>query len=229
LVSRLTGALSSVAAVAGGAFIILFVGCYVAADPHLYVDGVVRLVPRAYRTRARALIQAVVRTLRWWLLAKVIEMVVVGGLVTAGLLILGIPLAGTLGGLAGVLTFIPNIGPIVSTVPPLLLALAISPERALAVALLVWGVHGIEGFFVTPIVEQRTVKLPPAVTIGVQLLLGAVSGGIGVALAAPLAAAGLVLVRGIYVEDVLGDLPGNRPVGPEAGAFQHVASAGAQS
>lgn len=205
LLSRLTGALSSAAAIAGGALIVLFVGCYVAAEPGLYVDGVVRLIPTTYRPRARTILGEVVHTLRWWLVAKVISMVVVAALVTTGLMILGIPLAWTLGGLAGVLTFIPNIGPILSVIPPLLLALVISPERALGVALLVWGVHGVEGFFVTPIAEQRAVKLPPALTIAVQLLLGAVCGALGVALAAPIAAAGMVLVHDVYIEDVLRD------------------------
>jgi predicted PurR-regulated permease PerM len=104
-----------------------------------------------------------------------------------------------------VLAFIPNIGPIISAVPAILIALATSPERAVGVALLFWGVHALEGLFVTPVAERRAVKLPPALTIGVQVLLGLAGGVLGVALAAPLTAAGLVLVRMLYVEDVLGD------------------------
>lgn len=205
LIARLTGALSSAAALLGGAFIILFVGCYVSAEPRLYAAGVIRLTPLAYRGRAWVILHDVVHTLRWWLVAKVISMTVVGALVTTGLLLIGIPLAWTLGALAAALTFIPNVGPMLSVGPPLLLALTMSSEQALAVILLFWGVHTIEGFFVTPIAERRALKLPPALTIAGQVLLGVAGGVLGVALAAPLVATGLVLVRSVYIEDVLGD------------------------
>jgi len=207
LIARITGALSSAAALLGGAFIVLFVGCYVSAEPRLYVEGLVKLMPLGYRPRARIIVAQLVHTLRWWLVAKTISMIVVGALVTAGLLLIGVPLAWTLGALAAVLTFIPNIGPILSVVPPLLLALVISPERALAVVLLFWAVHGIEGFFVTPVAERRAVKLLPALTISGQVLLGMIGGALGVALAAPFVAAGLVIVRSVYIEDMLGDRP----------------------
>lgn len=215
LFASATGIVSSTFAVIAGVVVIVFTGFYLAADPATYVEGVVRLFPLDRRARARAVLAELATVLRWWLLARVISMVVVGTLVTIGLRVLGVPLAFTLGPLAALLTFIPNIGPILSAAPPILLALSIDPRLAIPVALLFWGVHAAEGMFLTPIVEQRTVKLPPVLTLSAQVLLAVLVGAIGVALAAPLTAVGMVLVRRFYVEDALGDrasLPGTRRI-----------------
>lgn len=205
VLARLTSVLSSTVALATAAFIVLFTGFYLAVEPELYLRGILRLFPPARRPRWRAILNDAGALLRRWLMAKAVSMIAVGALVTLGLYLLDIPLVWTLGALATVLTFIPNIGPILSAVPPVLLALAISPERALSVVLLFWGVHAFEGFFVTPLIERGAVKLPPALTIAMQVLLGITAGALGVALAAPLTAVGIVLVRSVYVEDVLGD------------------------
>lgn len=207
LFAKATGILSSTLAAAAGVVVILFAGFYLAAEPAQYIDGVVQLFPLDRRGRARDVLMEIGTTLRWWLISKVIAMAAVGVVITAGLWALGVPLAFTLGPLAALLTFIPNIGPILSAVPPILLALASDPRQALWVALLFWGVHAVEGFFLTPLVEERAVKLPPVLTLTAQVLLAVLVGGIGVALAAPLTAAGMVLVRRVYVEDVLGDRP----------------------
>jgi len=175
--------------------IVVFVGMYVGAEPARYVDGALAMIPPARRPDARILLSRVAHSLRWWLVAKTLSMLAVGTLVTVGLLVLGIPLAGTFGLLAGLLTFIPNVGPMLSAVPPLILALAMSPGRALAVAALFVSVHIIEGMALTPLLERRAVRLPPALTLAVQLISATMVGPIGVALAAPLTAVGLCLAR----------------------------------
>lgn len=194
MLSMAQRAVSSTTGFAVGAGIIIFVGVYVAVEPALYIDGALSLVPEARRPFARSLLRRIAHSLRWWLVAKAVSMVAVGALVAGGLLLFDIPLAGTFGVLAGLLTFIPNVGPILSAIPPLVLALAISPERALSVAGVFVCVHIMEGLAITPLIERRAVRLPPALTLAVQLVSATLVGPIGVALAAPLTAVGLLLV-----------------------------------
>jgi len=138
--------------------------------------------------------------LRWWLLAKLVSMIAVGMLIFIGLWIVGIPLAGLLGTIAACLTFIPNIGPILSAVPASLLAFAISPTKGVLTITLFCVVHFVEGNFLTPLAERKIVKLPPGLTLAVQLFLGSITGLLGIALAAPLTAAALGIVSGLSEE-----------------------------
>ena len=122
-----------------------------------------------------------------------------------GLYILGIPLALTLGLLAGLLSFIPNFGPIISAIPALLLAFIQSPVTALYVLGLYVGVQLIESNLVTPMIERNTIELPPAVTILFQLALAVMVGGLGLVLATPLLAVIIVVIQMVYIQDILGD------------------------
>jgi predicted PurR-regulated permease PerM len=120
-----------------------------------------------------------------------LSMTAVGVIVAVGLWILGVPLAGLLGMIAALLTFIPNIGPILSVVPAVLLAVAISPTKGLLTVLLFLAVHFLEGNVITPLLVRKMVRLPPALTMTTQLLLAVIAGPLGLALAAPMAAATL--------------------------------------
>lgn len=126
------------------------------------------------------------------------------------------PLALTLGILTGVLNFIPNFGPLIAGVPAVLIALLVSPQTALYTLLLYAVLQALDGYVFTPLVDRRSVELPPVLTISAQVLLGVLVGIVGVMLASPLTAALIVIVRMLYVEDALGDEPqsGNQlPVG----------------
>jgi predicted PurR-regulated permease PerM len=112
-------------------------------------------------------------------------------------LVLRVPLAGTLGLIAALLTFIPNLGPPLSALPAVLLAFAVSPITGLLTVLLFCVAHFIEGNFVTPLAERNIVKLPPFLTLSLQLLLAPATGVLGVALAAPILAATLGIVRAL--------------------------------
>ncbi len=130
---------------------------------------------------------------------------VVNGILTAiGLWFLGIPMALSLALLAGVLNFIPNFGPLIAGIPAVLIALTISPQAALFVGLLYIVVQSVDGYVFTPLVNRRSVELPPALTISAQVILGVLVGGMGVVLAGPLTAMLIVIVRMLYVEDTLG-------------------------
>ena len=185
--------------------IIFFVGIYLAAQPGLYIKGVLTLVPPSKRPRGRAVIQELGRTLELWLLGKGLSMILIGILSGVGLYLLGVPLAITLGVIAGLFDFIPYLGPILAGVPAVLIAFSESPMTALYVVLLFVGIQAMEGYLLAPIVERKTVSLPPALTISVQVMLGLAFGLLGVALASPLTAALFVFISMLYVQDRLGD------------------------
>jgi predicted PurR-regulated permease PerM len=143
--------------------------------------------------------------LQWWLIAKLIAMVFVGGLTWLGLWLLGIGMPLTLAVLAALLTFIPNLGPIIAAVPAVLIGLLDGPATAVWVVVLYVAIQTIESYILTPLLQQQAVSLPPALTITTQLVMAVFVGGIGLALATPLTVVVLVLVRSLYVQDMLGD------------------------
>jgi predicted PurR-regulated permease PerM len=132
-------------------------------------------------------------------------MLIIGVLTTAGLSILGVPLALSLGIFAALLTFIPNFGPIIAVLPAVLFALVESPTKALYVLALYIGIQMIESYLITPLIERETVSLPPVLTIFFQIFLGVLVGGLGLILATPLLTVIIVLVKMLYIEDILGD------------------------
>jgi len=139
------------------------------------------------------------------MLGRLVSMTTLGFVVAIGLWIIGVPLPAALGFLAGILTFVPYIGAFVSAVPSLLLAVSINLDLAVYVVLLYIVVHLIEGYIRVPLVQRRVVPLPPALTLSAQIILGVVAGFLGLLLATPLVAAAIVIIRMVYVEDVLGD------------------------
>lgn len=169
--------------------------------------GLLKLIPLGYRPRAAEVLDESGSTLRAWLLAKLLEMLLIGVLTTLGLWLLGIQLALVLGLIAGLLSFIPNIGPVLAVIPALLLASLEGGRTVLYVAALYLFIQALESYVFTPWMQQRIVSVPPALTIAVQLLFGLLAGTLGLLLATPLAAVGMVLVRMLYVEDLLGDRP----------------------
>lgn len=205
LLSHATGLFSTTLGFLFNLLILLFIGIYLAAQPRVYRNGFVQLWPPLERRRALEILDSLGETLWWWLVARFCAMVLVGVLVTLGLWLLDLPLAFTLGVIAALLGFVPNIGPIVAAVPAVLLALLQSPQKAVYVAILYLAIQILEGYIITPILQQKAVHLPPAFVIAAQLILGVLAGAMGLALATPLAASILVLVQKIYIEGWLGD------------------------
>lgn len=185
--------------------IILFVGVYLAAQPHVYINSILKLLPIKRRPRGREVFAELGRTLELWLLGKFISMTIIGIFSATGLYLLDVPLALMLGLITGLLDFIPYLGPILGGIPALLIAFTVSPVTALYVLFLFIAVQTLEGYLVSPIVDRKTVSLPPAATISIQVMFGLFFGLLGIALATPLAAAALVLVTMLYIQDVLGD------------------------
>ncbi len=205
LLTRVGGYFSSTVGAIGNFFVVILVAIYLAVEPKFYTNGLKKLFPVEARARVQEVLSEIGNTLTWWLIGKTASMLFIGLLTWIGLSILGVPLALTLGLIAGLLSFIPNFGPIFSAVPAILLAFIDSPIKAFYVLILFVIVQLIESNIVTPVIERRTVELPPALTIVAQIALGVLLGGLGLVLATPLLAVILVLVQMIYVEDILGD------------------------
>lgn len=211
------GVASAVAAtfgVFGNTVLILIIGIYLAVDPGSYVKGLVSLFAPSLRPRTEEVIHAAAATLRRWLAAQLLAMAVVGVLTGTGLWILGVPLAPMLGLIAGLLAFVPTLGPILSMIPGILLSLGSGTEMVIWVVCVYMAVQAIESYLITPIVQREMVSLPPAVTITMQLLFGVLFGLFGLALATPIAAAGLTVIRLVYVDFLNQEKQG---AAPEAG------------
>ena len=203
---RATGIFSTTFSILADGYVILFLAVFLVIQPHTYRAGLVMLVPKAGRARAHEVCDKLSDTLVKWVLGRLVSMTVVGVLTVLGLWLLGMPLAGVLGLFAGLITFIPNIGPVVSMVPALLLAFFNGgPPMALYVLLLYLGTQTLESAAVSPVLQQRLISLPPALVLVGQLIIGSFTGLLGLTLATPIIAIITVLVKMLYVQDVLGD------------------------
>lgn len=204
--SPLAGAGTAMAVTVGGIahlLLIIFAAIYFAADPALYRNGALRLLPPARRKQVgRALDDAGV-ALRKWLVAQIMVMAAVGLMTGGGLALLGVPLALSLGLVAGLLEFVPVVGPIVATIPAVLLAFTKGPQTALYVLLLYIVVQQIESNILTPLMQRWAVKLPPVVALLSIVAAGLLFGVMGVIFATPMAVVVMAMVQHLYVEDTL--------------------------
>lgn len=204
MLARVAGVFSTAIGAVSGVLIVLALGIYFAVSPRLYTRGLLHLVPTPRQERAAEFLAAVTRGLRWWLLGQFGSMAAIGSLITTGLFLLEVPAALTLGILAGVLTFIPFLGPVIAAAPAILIALLDSPMLAVYVTLLYIVAQSLEGYLITPMIQKRAVYMPPAVLLAAQLILGVWLGFLGVFLAAPLILVVLITVQMLYVEATLG-------------------------
>ncbi|MGV3771991.1 MAG: AI-2E family transporter [Verrucomicrobiales bacterium] len=191
--------------------LVAFVALYLAFDPCTYVNGLVSLFPQSRRKRTREVMATLGRVLRREMIGRLFLMLINAVITSLTLWALGIPLALTLGLFTGLMNFVPNIGPVIASIPALLMALMQGTDKALYVAIFYIAYQMIDGYILTPIVQKKAVSLAPAITIMAQVLLGITVGPMGVLLAVPICAILLVLVKLLYMEDVLGekaDLPG---------------------
>jgi predicted PurR-regulated permease PerM len=200
-----TAVFGSIVRMAGYLAVLLFASIYLAAQPDRYLQGLLRLAPQERRQRIGEVFDLIGRTLQRWLVGQSITMAIVGTLTGLGLWGLGVPAPLALGLLAGLFAFIPFVGPILSSVPGILMAATHGPLPAFYATLLYTGVHFVEGNLITPIIQAEVVELPPILTLFATLMFGLLLGPIGVLLAAPLAVVILVIVNTFYLEDTLGE------------------------
>jgi predicted PurR-regulated permease PerM len=201
---------TSVMGLLAALLVIVATGVYLALAPDMYINGVAHLTPVWYQDRTRAILVEMGHAMQGWMLGQLIDMVIVGVIVGVGLSLIGVPLALVLGVFAGVCTFVPYFGTIISAVPALIVGLTISMhDFVLGIGVFVVA-HIVEGYIVAPFVQRRTVHLPPALTLLSMVVLVAIFNTLGVLIATPLMACIMVGVARVYVEDVLGDPAGKQ-------------------
>ena len=186
-------------------FLLVFVGAiFLAAQPKLYKRGVISLVPKPREELTEQAMEDGSRALKGWLRGQILSMIAVTILTFAGLWSLGVPAALGLALIAGLLDFIPFVGPIIAAVPAILLAFLQGPTVALWTLGLYLLVQQIQGNLLQPLVQRYAVDVPPAVLLFAVAAAGALFGFLGILLSAPLTVVTYVMVQRLYVAGVLG-------------------------
>ncbi|MFB2918397.1 AI-2E family transporter [Aerosakkonema funiforme] len=173
------------------------------AQPQSYRKTFVRLFPSFYRRRVDGILDQCEVALGRWIIGALISMSVVALLSVIGLSILGVRLALAQGVLAGLLNFIPNIGPTLSVVLPMTIALLDAPWKSVAVLIVYFFIQQFESNFLTPYVMAQQVALLPAITLMSQVFFATFFGFLGLILALPLTVVGQVWVREVLIKDIL--------------------------
>lgn len=187
--------ISHTLAVAAGIVLVLFLAIYLAIDPGIYRRGLLYLVPRETRPQADKMLGAIAGTLRKWLVTQLIAMIVIGVVTTSVLLALKVRAAIPLGILAGLLEFVPTLGPVLSALPAIAMGFVDSPEKALFVTIAYIGIQFVENHLLIPILMKEGIDLPPALTIVAQALMAIVFGVLGLLVAVPLLATVMIGAR----------------------------------
>jgi predicted PurR-regulated permease PerM len=185
--------LGTVSAV-GNFFIVLFLGLTFAAQPGVYRKGLLYMAPARHRARTTVIVDRIGETLERWLIAQIITMFAVFLVTWIGLAIIGIQSSFILGIQAGLLAFIPTVGALLAGVIVVLASLASGWVAAASAFVLFLGVHALESYILTPIIQRQALDIPPATLFAFQILLGVVFGIWGLALALPLMAIAKVMI-----------------------------------
>lgn len=183
--------------------LVLILTLMLLVDPAPYRKGFIRLFPSFYRRRVDEILNECEVALRGWLVGIFFNMFVIASLSFVGLMVLGIKLALAQAALAGILTFIPNIGPALSVVPPIAIALLEAPWKAIAVLILYILIQQVETNLLTPYVMAQQVSLLPAVTLMAQVFFATFFGFLGLLLALPLTVVGQVWLKEVIIKDIL--------------------------
>lgn len=194
-----------IAQIATGFILVVITGGFLALDPGLYRNGLIKLFPQRQHDGLRHALDASGEHLRRWLLGESLSMLAVGALAGLGAWWLGLPAPMALGLFAGLAEFIPTVGPIIGAVPALLLAFSQGGWQILWTLLLFLAIQQLESNMITPLIQRRAVRIPPALFILSVFTLGAIFGVLGVLVAGPLTVVAYVLVKRLYVQDTLGN------------------------
>lgn len=192
--------LGTVSAV-GNFFIVLFLGLSFAAQPSVYRRGLLALSPKRHRANVTVVVDRISDTLERWLIAQMITMAAVFLVTWIGLSIIGIDSAFILGIQAGLLAFIPTVGALIGGLIIVLASLASGWVAAFSAFVLFLGVHALESYILTPIIQRQALDIPPATLFAFQILLGVVFGLWGLALALPLMAIVKVIITYLREDD----------------------------
>lgn len=181
-------------------YIVILLALFFTASPSLYKKGMVRLMPPQAKDKTASLLDKLKTVLEKWLKGQIIGFVFIAVFTGIGLWIIGMPLILTLALIAGILNFIPNFGPIIALIPAGLLALMQGPTTAIIVLCMYTFIQIIQSAVTQPLIQQKMVNIPPALTIISQVALGIIAGFWGVLLATPIVAILMTVIDELYVK-----------------------------
>ena len=183
--------------------LVIVVTVMLLANPTPYRQIFLLMFPAFYRPRVQTILKKCEKNLGGWAIGILFNMAIIAILSGIGLWALGVrlPLANSL--LAGMLTFIPNLGPVLSVIPPTAMALIDTPWKAVAVVILYIVIQQVESNILTPLVMKRQVSLLPAITLLSQVAFAVFFGILGLFLALPITVVAQVWLKEIVVKDIL--------------------------
>jgi predicted PurR-regulated permease PerM len=199
IVNAATSTLAAVGGALSGLAIVLVGGLYLAAQPTLYSGGLLRMIPAPARSRSAETLDAIAVSLRNWLKGQALGMVFVGIGTGLGLWLVGVPAAWAIGLVAGLAEFVPYAGILLAGIPAVVLGFGQGTSTGLWTIAVLVAVQQVQGNLVMPLLQNKMVDLPPAVTIFGIIAAGILFGVAGVLLATPLTIVVLVLVRRLYL------------------------------
>lgn len=205
MVGQVGGYVMAVTGAGANLLLVVFAGLFFAAQPGQARDGLLLLVPEGPRGALRQAADESGRALRLWLVGTLASMMVVGVLTGIGTALIGLPSPVALGLFAGLAAFVPIVGPVVSVVPAVLLALDQGPEMILLTVAVYFIVQQVESNLIYPFIQKRAVDLPPVLTLFGVLAIGTLFGPLGVVFASPLLVVALVWIKLLYVRNTLGE------------------------
>jgi len=205
LAARLAGIGGAILNGLGNFLLVVIAGIYIAADPRLYARGLVKLFPKRHHERVEESLDASGQVLRLWLVSQLIAMACVAVLSTTAYWLIGLPSPIGLGLIAGIMDFIPFLGPILGALPAVLIAFTVSGDAALWTVLAVLAIQQIEGNVIQPLVARSVISIPPAMALFAILVGSILFGTLGLIFGFPLAIVAYVLVKKLYVRETLGE------------------------
>jgi predicted PurR-regulated permease PerM len=205
LLSHAQFVLGGASSVLTATLVILFLGILFAFDPTSHRESLVMLVKPSYRARTRKVMDEMGNVMRLWFVGQLIRIILMTLCVWVALYLIGLPGPFVLGLQAGLSNFIPYLGPIVAAIPIALVAMPLGGSLLIWALVVYTIIQSVEGYVIGPLIQRQAVEIPPAWTLVAIVLLGALFGVMGIALAMPLVAIGRVAIIRFYVEDYLGN------------------------
>jgi predicted PurR-regulated permease PerM len=189
----------------GALVVAVIMGIYFAAQPELYHAGIVKLFPPRFHAEAAGTLDALANALRLWLIGRLIQMVLVGLLSTLAVWLIGLPSPFALGLIAGVAEFVPYLGPIIASIPAILMAAAQDTTAVVWTVVAYLIIHQLEGNLFVPLIQHRMVYVAPAVILLGIVTTGFMFGAISMIFGAPITILIVVALKKLYVRETLGE------------------------
>jgi predicted PurR-regulated permease PerM len=195
LVGFAQATLANIGSAITGVAIVLVAALYMAAQPRLYVDGLIAMLPADSQARAAKTMSAVREALTSWLKGQAIGMAFVAVGTSGGLALVGLPSPLAIGLVAGLCEFVPYLGVILVAVPTVILGFGQGVETGIFTIIALVVVQQLQGNVVMPIAQSKFGDLPPVLTIFSLIAAGTLLGPLGVVLAVPMTVVAMALLK----------------------------------